>query len=69
MTWRKLVTYPQCMLPSVCKELDILETLVPVPDSGDRYIDIADWLNNAVNVGLLTPAERFKIRAEIGPNL
>lgn len=69
MTWRSMVTYPMCLSKKTHEILDTLENLVSLPDTGDRYVDLSTWLENARKVGILTKSEVFAIRADIGPNV
>jgi hypothetical protein len=67
--WRSRVTYPQCVAPRAARLLDMLSELVPVPDTGDRAVDVADWLRDGEAKGLLTGREVLDLRFSIAPNL
>ena len=68
MTWRNLVTYPQCVDAKAAALLDTIVGLLPVP-SGDRYVAMSSWLRAAHEAGIITGGEHFGLRSEIAPNM
>ena len=69
MSWRDLITYPQCLSTQTISTLDALETFLPVPDSGDRFVDLSLWLKDATKEGMLSSTEVRTIRSDIGPHM
>lgn len=69
MSWRLRLAYPAAVPPRAAATLDALNQLVPVPNTGDKYVDLADWLREAESQGLVTPGECLTLRAAISPNL
>lgn len=68
-SWRELVTYPQYVSPRAGQTLDTLFELLPIPETHDRFVAMADWLHLAVERGLLKRAEAMSLRDDLGPHM
>lgn len=69
MNWHERIAYPGSVPFRSRGLLDALGALVPVPYTGDKYVDLADWLREGESLGLITATEHQDLRAAIGPNL
>jgi hypothetical protein len=69
MLWRNLVTYPNCIDGYSQHLLDQVSELIPVPTLQDRYSAMSQWFSTIEKSGVLTPAELWRCKSEIGKNL
>ncbi len=61
--WRSRLSYPHHVFRNATLYLlDSLNDLLPLPDTGDRYVDISDWLREGQTLGLLTRNEEQDLR-------
>jgi len=55
--------------PVICRLLDVAEELIPVPETGDKYSNMANWIETLYREGLITIEEKWRIREEIANSL
>jgi len=67
MIWQQKMSYPKSVDPDIRALLDQAEVLIPVPDSGDRYCDLMDWVRDLEK--LLTEKEMAVVMSNLGPNM
>lgn len=67
--WRERVTYSAHVMRAPSLTLDALNDLVTIPNTGDRYVDLADWLREGERLGLITPGEHRVLRVALGPHI
>jgi hypothetical protein len=51
-----------CMQPHLCRLLDTLQELMPLPHHADKVSRVFGWLDTARDSGLLTLNEEFELR-------
>ena len=68
--WETLVKYPQCIKTETKNILNSIEDLIGVTfDHFDRYVNMSNFLENAVKAGLITKYERFDLEFAIANNM
>jgi len=60
--WRKRLAGGEAAYGPLAEQLDTLVELLPLPDTGDKYCDFADWLGEGERAGLLTWREHNTLR-------
>jgi hypothetical protein len=69
MIWKDLITGSE-NLPLKTKEtLDTLESIIEIPDTGDRHSDIYRWFAQGVKRGILQVHEALHLRRTIAPHI
>ena len=68
MKWKELLQYPKSAPYRAVLMMETLEAVYPIPEEGSRYARFGDWIDGAMQQGIITTDERRQLYADVGPH-